>query len=108
MAAGDAVADEMDARRGWRAFPRQWARPAIIHAREVVPYGKSPAERARVNAARAAQRHDAADRANLRPAHVHIDRDVYAERRNVHIRAAGNSRAAFLLPQGQICLAGRY
>ena len=80
----------------WRAFQRQWARPAIIHAREVVPYGKSPAESARVKAARAAQRDDDADRANLRPAYVHIDRDVYTKRRNVHIRPAGNSRAAFL------------
>jgi hypothetical protein len=53
----------------WRTFQRQWARPAIIHAREVVPYGKSPASRARVKAARAAQRDDAADRARLRPAH---------------------------------------
>jgi hypothetical protein len=40
----------------WRAFQRQWARPAVIHAREVVPYGKSPAAKARVKAARAAQR----------------------------------------------------
>ena len=67
-----------------------------IHALEVVPYGKSSVERARVKAARAAQRDDAADRANLRPAYVHIDRDVYTKRRNVHIRPAGNSRAAFL------------
>ena len=40
-----------------------------IHVLEVVPYGKSPVERARVKAARAAQRDDAADPANLRPAH---------------------------------------
>ena len=40
-----------------------------LHALEVVPYGKSSVERARVKAARAAQRDDAADRANLRPAH---------------------------------------
>jgi hypothetical protein len=40
-----------------------------IHALEVVPYGKSSVERARVKAARAAQRDDAADRANLRRAH---------------------------------------
>jgi hypothetical protein len=40
----------------WRAFQRLWARPALIHAREVVPYGKSPTARARVKAARAAQR----------------------------------------------------
>ena len=37
-----------------------------IHALEVVPYGKSSVERARVKAARAAQRDDAADRATLR------------------------------------------
>src|SRR5262249_38189690 len=53
----------------WRTFQRHWARPAIIHAREVVPYGKSPVERARVKAARAAQRDDAVDRARQRPAH---------------------------------------
>ena len=40
-----------------------------LHALEVVPYGKSSVERARVKAARAAQRDDAADRANLRRAH---------------------------------------
>src|SRR5262249_18806339 len=53
----------------WRAFQRQWTRPGIIHAREVVPYAKSPVERARVKAARAAQKDDAADLRNLRPAH---------------------------------------
>ena len=40
------------------------------------------------------------DRANLRPAHKHLDRDVYnngpAGKRNVHVRPSGNSRAAFL------------
>ena len=51
----------------WRRFQRLWARPAIIHAREAVPYRRSPADRARVKAARAAQRDDARDRANLRP-----------------------------------------
>jgi hypothetical protein len=51
----------------WRTFQRLWARPGIIHAREVVPYSHSPAARAQVKAARAAQRDDAADRANLRP-----------------------------------------
>jgi hypothetical protein len=64
------------------------ARPAIVHAHEVVPYGKS--ERARVKAARAAQRDDAAYLTNLRSPHVHIDRDVYTGRRNVHIRPSGN------------------
>jgi ATP-dependent DNA ligase len=34
-----------------RAFQPLWVRPAIIHAREVVPYGNSPVERARVKAA---------------------------------------------------------
>jgi hypothetical protein len=53
----------------WRTFQRRWARPAIIHARETVPYGCSMADRARVKAARAAQRDDAADLRNLRPAH---------------------------------------
>jgi hypothetical protein len=27
--------------QSWRAFQRQWARPAVIHAREVVPYAAS-------------------------------------------------------------------
>jgi hypothetical protein len=49
-----------------------------------------------VKAARAAQRDDDADLANLRSAYVHIDRDGYTERRNVRIRPSGNSRAAFL------------
>jgi hypothetical protein len=80
----------------WRRFQRLWARPAIIHAREAIPYGRSPADRARVKAARAAQRDDARDCANLRPAHKHIDRDVYTDKRNVHISPSGNSRAAFL------------
>lgn len=80
----------------WRAFQRHWARPAIIHAREVVPYRHSPVERARVKAARAAGKDDARDRANLRPAHKHIDRAVYTNPRDVHVRPSGNSRAAFL------------
>jgi hypothetical protein len=54
----------------WRTFQRCWTRPAIIHAREVVPYGKSPAVRARIKAARRAQKIDANDQANLRPAHA--------------------------------------
>jgi hypothetical protein len=80
----------------WRAFQRRWARPAIIHARETVPYGRSPADRARVQAARAAQRADAHDRANLRPRGR--PENVYSEKRDVHIseRPSGNSRAAFL------------
>ena len=53
-----------------------------------------------MKAARAAERDDARDRANLRPAHKHVGRDVYnakpADKRNVHIRPSGNSRAAFL------------
>jgi hypothetical protein len=52
----------------WRAFQRRWARPAIIHARETIPYGRSPADRARVKAARRAQAIDAKDQENLRPA----------------------------------------
>jgi hypothetical protein len=83
----------------WRAFQRQWARPAIIHAREVVPYGKSPAARARVKAARAAQRDDEADRLNLRPAHRPTKAEsVYNGACDVHAseRPSGNSRAAFL------------
>jgi hypothetical protein len=53
-------------------------------------------------AARAAERDDGRDRANLRPAHKHVDRDVYndspAGKPDVHIsgRPSGNSRAAFL------------
>jgi hypothetical protein len=80
----------------WKRLQRVWARPGIIHARD----GRTPERRARVMAARAAERDDARDRANLRPAHKHIDRDVYtdgcADKRNVHIRPSGNSRAAFL------------
>lgn len=49
------------------------ARPAIVHAHKVVPYGKSPSERALVKAARATQRDDVAYLANLRSPHVHID-----------------------------------
>jgi hypothetical protein len=60
------------------------------------PYAKSPVQRARVKAAGAAERDDAKDRANVRPAHRDIDRDVYNEKRNVHIRPSGNFRAAFL------------
>jgi hypothetical protein len=80
----------------WRTFQRQWARPAIIHARETVPYGHSIADRARIRAARAAQRIDAKDRANLRPAHKHVDPDVYNNKADVHIRPSGNSAAAAL------------
>jgi hypothetical protein len=80
----------------WRRFQRLWARPAIIHAKDVVV--RSPADRARVKAARAAQRDDARDRANQRPAHKHVARDVYNNESDVHIsgRPSGNSRAAFL------------
>jgi hypothetical protein len=46
----------------WRTFQRRWARPAIIHG-----YG-SPLERQRAKAARAAQRVDAKDCAQQRPA----------------------------------------
>jgi hypothetical protein len=81
---------------GWRRLQWLWARPGIIHAREVLPYGRSPADRARVKAARTAQKDDARDRADQRPAHKHIDPDVYASKRNVHIRPSGNSRAAML------------
>jgi hypothetical protein len=81
----------------WRTFQRRWARPAIIHAREAVRYGHSPADRARVKAARAAQRDDARDRANLRPAHRPA-KTVYNNESDVHAseRPSGNSRAAFL------------
>ena len=81
----------------WRTFQRIWARPAIIHARESVPYGRSPADRARVKAARAAQRDDAADLRNLRPAHRPA-KTVYSNESDVHAsaRPSGNSRAAFL------------
>ena len=84
---------------GWRTFQRHCARPGIIHAREVVPRAKSPLARARVKAARAAQRDDAADLRNLRPAHRPKKAEsVYATDRVVHAseRPSGNSRAAFL------------
>lgn len=83
----------------WRTFQRRWARPAIIHAREAVPYGHSPAARARVIKARAAQKDDAKDRENLRPGHrPKKTESVYNGARNVHAseRPSGNSRAAFL------------
>jgi hypothetical protein len=51
----------------WRTFQRVWARPAIIHALETVPYSRSMADRARIRAARRAQRIDAKDQANQRP-----------------------------------------
>ena len=38
----------------WKRLQRLWARPGIIHAREAIPYGRSPGRRARVMAARAA------------------------------------------------------
>jgi hypothetical protein len=81
----------------WRTFQRRWARPAIIHAREAVPYRRLPGGRARVLAARAAQRDDARDRANLRPAHRPA-KTVYNNESDVHAseRPSGNSRAAFL------------
>ena len=83
----------------WRRFQRLWARPAIIHAREAVPYRRSPADRARVKAARAAQRDDARDRANLRPTGRPAKAEtVYNDESDVHAfdRPSGNSRAAFL------------
>jgi hypothetical protein len=55
-----------------------------------------PTARARVKAARAAQRDDVADQLNLRPAHR--PKSVYNGVSNVHTseRPSGNSRAAFL------------
>ena len=81
----------------WRTFQRRWARPAIIHARETVPYGRSTADRARVKAARRAQKIDAEDQANQRPAH-RPKKSVYNGNGNVHnsARPSGNSTAAFL------------
>jgi len=65
-----------------------------IHALEVVPYGKSPVERARVKAARAAQRDDAADRANLRRAHRTAESvDNGGKDINTSGRPTGTSRA---------------
>jgi hypothetical protein len=80
----------------WRTFQRLWARPAIIHARESVPYGRSMANRSQVRAARRAQKIDAKDRANLRPRGR--PENVYNGKSDVHIseRPSGNSRAAFL------------
>lgn len=43
-----------------------------------------------------AQELDAKDRENQRPAHKHIDRDVYAETGDVHVRPTGNTAAAAL------------
>ena len=65
-----------------------------IHALEVVPYGKSSVERARVKAARAAQRDDAADRANLRRAHRTAESvDNRGKDINTSGRPTGTSRA---------------
>jgi hypothetical protein len=65
-----------------------------IHALEVVPYGKSSVERARVKAARAAQRDDAADRANLRRAHRTAESvDNGGKDINTSGRPTGTSRA---------------
>jgi hypothetical protein len=68
----------------WRRFQRLWTRPA------------SPGGRARVKAARAAQRDDARDRANLRPAGR--PKTVYNMEDDVHNseRPSGNSREAHL------------
>jgi hypothetical protein len=71
----------------WRAFQRRWARPAIIHARP------EPLPPKRIRWARKVLD---ADRANRRPAHRYIDRDVYNGSRDVHIRPSGNSAAAAL------------
>lgn len=65
-----------------------------LHALEVVPYGKSSVERARVKAARAAQRDDAADRANLRRAHRTAESvDNGGKDINTSGRPTGTSRA---------------
>jgi hypothetical protein len=80
----------------WRTFQRQWVRLGIIHAREVVPYAKSPLARAPVRAARSAQKDDAADLRNLRPAHRPTKAEtVYNGDRVVNTsgRPVGNSRA---------------
>jgi hypothetical protein len=80
---------------GWRRFQRLWARPRIIHARTAIPYGRSP-DRARVLAARRAQKIDAKDLANQRPAGR--PKNVYNGSRDIHNyeRPSGTSRAAAL------------
>ena len=83
----------------WKCLQRLWARPGIIHAREVIPYGRSPQARARVKAARAAERDDAKDLANLRPAGRPKTENLYNDSGCVQGSAkapTGNSRAAFL------------
>jgi hypothetical protein len=87
----------------WRAFQRRWARPAIIHAKELKPYGRSPIDRIRVKAARAAQRDDASDQANVRLAHrpkqqesVYISSGTDSHIVHSFGRPSGNSRAAAL------------
>ena len=81
----------------WKRFQRPGLDLAIIHAREAVPYGRSPADAARVKAARAAQRDDARDRANLRPAQDTTELCTTTNATyNVHVSPSGNSRAAFL------------
>ena len=79
----------------WKRLQRQWARPGIIHAREAVPYGRSPEKRARVMAARAAEQDDARDRANLRPAGRPKNVDNGKGAIN-DLRPTGTSRAAAL------------
>ena len=78
----------------WRTFQRLWARPAIIHAQDAIP--RSPADRARAKAARAAQRADAADRANLRPpGRPKKNVSITQNDRNIS-RPVGTTRAAAL------------
>lgn len=45
-------------------------------------------------AAKRAQELDAADRANVRPAHIHIDRDVDNKQGDINVRPTGTSAAA--------------
>jgi hypothetical protein len=71
----------------WRAFQRRWARPAIIHARQTPPPPKRVVWVRKVLDA---------DRANRRPAHRHIHRDVYNGNANIHVRPSGTSAAAAL------------
>jgi hypothetical protein len=53
-------------------------------------------DRAWTDRAAKAQERDARDRKNQRPAHIHIDRDVYDAENDVHVRPTGNSTEAAL------------
>jgi hypothetical protein len=108
------VADRVESKTfDWRQMPlRHYASFEDFYRRELeavwgkwvdlqatwadVIAGKTPvveAEDKIKNRAAAAQKDDAADQANQRPAHKHRDRDVYNNDGDINIRPSGTSRA---------------